>query len=473
MQKIERWGVYELTLRGPATGNPFVEQSFGAEFAFGHRRIAVDGFYDGEGRYTVRFSPEAVGEWTVRTFGSHSDLDGVVREFACTPPQQGNHGPVGADGPYLVHADGKQHLSFGTTCYAWTHQGDALEERTLATLAGAPFNKVRMCVFPKDYDFNKNEPERHAFEKKADGSWDFDRFNPEFFRHFERRVAQLLDLGIEADVILFHPYDRWGYATMPVEVDYAYLRYLIARISAYRNVWWSLANEYDLMNKPTAYWDEVFRLVQSADPHQRLRGIHNCVEWYDHAKPWVTHASIQNHDPAQARTVRERYRKPVVFDECGYEGNIHHGWGNISARRMVRAFWEGFTNGGHVGHGETYLHPDDVLWWSKGGVLHGESPDRIAFLRKIAEDGPNLGWAPFRWNWDQTGVSKGDEVFVTFFGHRTPGIMHYEIPNSHPYRIELIDAWNMTIAPVEGAFSGRASFAMPGREDMAVRLVRI
>ena len=54
--------------------------------------------------------------------------------------------------------------------------------------------------------------------------WDFARFDPAFWRHFERRVGQLRDLGIEADLILFHPYDRWGFATMDAESDDRYLQ---------------------------------------------------------------------------------------------------------------------------------------------------------------------------------------------------------------------------------------------------------
>ncbi len=39
-----------------------------------------------------------------------------------------------------------------------------------------------------------------------------------FFSNILRaRIAALRDLGIEADIILFHPYDRWGYATMDAE----------------------------------------------------------------------------------------------------------------------------------------------------------------------------------------------------------------------------------------------------------------
>ena len=41
---------------------------------------------------------------------------------------------------------------------------DALEEQTLETLKTAGFNKMRMCVFPKDYIFNKNEPVHYPFE---------------------------------------------------------------------------------------------------------------------------------------------------------------------------------------------------------------------------------------------------------------------------------------------------------------------
>jgi len=58
--------------------------------------------------------------------------------------------------------------------------------------------------------------------------------------------SKLRDLGIQADLILFHPYDHWGYALMGAEADERYLRYTVARLAAYRNVWWSVANAWDL-----------------------------------------------------------------------------------------------------------------------------------------------------------------------------------------------------------------------------------
>ena len=62
-------------------------------------------------------------------------------------------------------------------------------------------------------------------------------------------------MGIQADVILFHPYDSWGFCEMGKEMNEIYVRYMIARLSAYRNVWWSLANEWDVPKiKETIDW---------------------------------------------------------------------------------------------------------------------------------------------------------------------------------------------------------------------------
>ena len=106
-------------------------------------------------------------------------------------------------------------------------------------------------MFPKRYTWNTNEPPAYAFEG-APGRFDLTRFNPAFFQQLDRRVLDLQRLGIEADIILLHPYDdgAWGFDRMSAEQDDRYLRYVVARLAGYRNVWWSLANEYDFMIPP-------------------------------------------------------------------------------------------------------------------------------------------------------------------------------------------------------------------------------
>jgi hypothetical protein len=473
--QVERWSVFELTLRGPQDGNPFVEVSLRADFQYKHRAVEAEGFYDGEGTYKVRFMPDQCGAWTYTTSSNALELDGASGEFQCVPPNPTNHGPVRvAHSHHFAYADNTPYVPVGTTCYVWNHQGDELEEQTLQSLVTAPFNKIRMCVFPKDYDYSKNEPQRHAFEKKLDGTWNYERFNPDFFQHLELRVANLMMLGIEADLILFHPYDRWGYSTMDAETNERYLRYIVARLASYRNIWWSFANEFDILSGIAMQdWDRYFQLVQECDPSQHLRSIHNCRGFYDHGKPWVTHCSIQHSDLSRVSEWIRQYNKPVVVDECCYEGNINHGWGNIPAQELVHRFWEGFARGGYVGHGETYMHPQDILWWSKGGVLHGQSPARIAFLRHIIEQGPAEGLEAQDWYWDAACAALPGKYYLMYFGNRQPLFRDITIPNDKSFIIDLLDTWDMTITRIPGTYSGTCRVHLPGKPYLALRITRV
>jgi len=330
-----------------------------------------------------------------------------------------------------------------------------------------------MCVFPKDYIYNKNEPVYYPFPRGTSGNNDFSRFNPEFFRHLEKRVKQLMEMGVEADLILFHPYDRWGYKNMPPEVDERYLRYVGARLSSFRNVWWSMANEWDFMKeKRLSDFDRYFHIVQECDPYQHLRSIHNGAVFYDHSKPWVTHASIQSFDFDRTEEWLRAYKKPVVFDECQYEGNIQRRWGNISAQEMVRRFWLGTVRGGYVGHGETYLNPQDILWWSKGGVLHGESPQRIAFLRRIVESSPARGLLPMPEQRYPAAFVEG-EYYLFYFDSHQPAEMEFTLPSSARFLADVIDPWLMTVTPVPGTYSGKFTIPLPGSPYLAVRFRRV
>ena len=85
-------------------------------------------------------------------------------------------------------------------------------------------------------------------------------------------MDKLAGIGVEADLILFHPYDggRWGFDRMPLEAGVRYLKYLTARMSSFRNIWWSLANEYDFLRelKPK-YWDTFTHTVVENDPYSQ------------------------------------------------------------------------------------------------------------------------------------------------------------------------------------------------------------
>ena len=475
-----RWGVFEVTLDGPAHDNPFTDVVLRANFTLGHRTVSVSGFYDGDGSYQIRFMPDAEGPWRFQTYSNARSMDGIEGSFSCTPPGPGQHGPVQVAGTHhFAYADGTPYRPVGTTCYAWIHQTEQLQRQTLETLAASPFNKVRMCIFPKSFVYNNNEPELFAFPRLDDGGFDTTRFNPEFFRRLEQRVTELGEMGIEADLILFHPYDRWGFAELSAAADDRYLRYIVSRLSAHANVWWSLANEYDLLwDKDEADWERFGTLIREQDPHGHLIGVHNCVEFYDHTRPWVTHCSIQRTDDyrtAENTTQwREKWQKPVVVDECCYEGDIEMTWGNISGEELTRRFWEATVRGGYATHGETLLDPSENLWWSHGGELRGQSPARIAFLRSILEEGPDalepIRGIGNRGSYSAAGVP--GEYYLVYLGIFRPRMLSFDLPPEESYCYEVIDTWNMTIDNA-GTHRGPRRIDLPGRPAMAIRISRV
>ena len=494
---VERWGLYEIVLDGPREGNPFDDVDVSAVFEGWGARIKVPGFYDGDGVYRIRFSPPEMGQWRWTTDSNAAVLAGRSGRFEATAPSKGNHGPVriSKDGYHFVHADGTPFRQIGTTCYSWALQSDAKCAETLQTLAGAPFNKMRMLVSP-----NVDSVATDPFVRTGPGlkDWDATRFDPAYFRRYEDRIEKLGALGIEADVILYHPYDeKRGYNDMKREDDERYIRYVAARFGAYRNVWWSMANEYDKVDsKSVADWDHLFETLIAADPHDRLRSIHHLNIYYDHRKPWITHASVQNGaavlDDLRAELHRALTLKPVIFDEVIYEGNLAERWGDLTGEQLVQRFWYGLIGGTYVGHSETHdpQRKADNSWLGKGGKLVGTSAPRLAFLRHIMEDGPIPGIEPLQPWWNYHIGGKQNEYFLKYFGSETPTQWELVLPGRgdpalQTYRADIIDSWNMTITPVQGVFKmarknaydvydpNRPVVTLPGKPWMAVRLRRV
>lgn len=337
---VEQWNRFEATFEYQHKGNAFKEVQISATFTNGQERVTVNGFYDGGNQFKIRFMPKTLGQWQYVTQSNIKELEGRKGQFSCIKASEDNHGLVGVtEGTHFKYADGKKYFPFGTTAYAWTHMDDGLQDLTLQSLEKAGFNKVRMCVMPKSYALVEREPDYYPYvvkriekngEREETKIWDFDYFNPEFFQRLEKRVDELAAIGVEADLIIFHPYDkgRWGFDSMSQELDIAYIKYLVARLSAFKNVWWSLANEWDyLKSKTVSDWHKLIEAVVAEDPYGHLCSIHgSTASYFEYWKPELTHVSLQDEAPVQnissAATLRRALKKPIVFDEVGYEGNL-------------------------------------------------------------------------------------------------------------------------------------------------------
>ncbi|MEH7545699.1 DUF5060 domain-containing protein [Neobacillus vireti] len=514
MRQIEKYNIFEGSVRGTEPSKSNVKVDFTGTFRKDDKTVKINGFYNGNGEYLIRFMPDEVGIWHYELSLKAEEEINESGEFECIRETGNNHGPVVVNGMNFQYADGTRYIPFGTTLYAWIHQPRQLIEKTIETLSKSPFNKARMCVFPKSYTYNTNEPEFFPFEKNGEGKWDVNQPNVEFWKHLESQLSALSNIGIEADLILFHPYDRWGFADLGREDDLTYLDYCVRRLAAFRNIWWSLANEFDVVfSKNEQDWEAFGEFISSNDPYHHLLSNHNMLGFYDASKPWITHCSIQTNSFQKTKMFSDQYKKPVMIDECKYEGNIDESWGNISGFEMVHRFWSVMVLGGFCTHGETFHRDDEVLWWSKGGELHGESANRIAFLKDIMyelegeiqpvrgafDTDPNdlsskekleaaqnnpfakaiLNTDPLVFDDFRTRVvtswtgGYGDKYIITYLGRECRCFLDMELPeNGEEYSIEVIDIWEMTRETVLERAKGKVRVNLPGKEGIAVIATR-
>jgi hypothetical protein len=510
MRHIEKYNIFEVSVKGPEPSKTYVKVDFTGTFRKENKEVKIKGFYNGNGEYLVRFMPDEEGIWHYELSLKASEEIREYGDFECIRETANNHGPVMVNGMNFQYADTTRYIPIGTTLYSWFHQPTNLIEKTIETLSRSPFNKVRMCVFPKSFMYNNNDPELFPFEKDEAGNWDVNLPNYEFWEHLENQLTALLHLCIEADLILFHPYDRWGFANLSREDNLTYLDYCVRRLAAFRNIWWSLANEYDLVfNKNEEDWESFGKFISSEDPYHRLLSNHNCLKVYDASKPWITHCSIQTNSVQKTKMFRDQYKKPVLIDECKYEGNIEPSWENISGFEMVHRFWTVMVLGGYCTHGETFHRDDEVLWWAKGGELHGESVNRIAFLKNIMSElegdiqpdkatfdvNPNdpsikekldsVEMDPFAkalFSLDPVELSEfmygfstvfsgrhDDKYMIKYLGRECRCFTELELPeNGEEYSIEVIDIWEMTRETVLDKAKGKVRVNLPGKEGIAV-----
>lgn len=497
---IEQWRRFEVSFNGPSTGNPFTDVRLEADFmSMSTGKVTtVRGFYDGDGVYRVRFMPMEAGKWLFATHSNAPALDGKTGSFVCTVSTEKNAGMIKAVGKDFRFQDSTYYYPVGTTSYAWIHEPEDVERMTLVSLRKAQFNKIRMCVFPKEYDLVREKPSLFPYEilpKKNDRmqsglTFDKTRFNPAFFRHLEQCLDSLDNIGCQADLILFHPYDKgmWGFDEMTMDENRLYLQYLEARTSSFKNVWWSLANEYDYVKAKTFDdWVELIKTVKENDPYGHLASIHgSTATYFPFEKYGLTHASIQDEGPVmdvgRASIVRNIYNIPVVFDEVRYEGNLKRRWGRMSGEEMLAEMWTGLTQGTYVTHGECYsFHDDDTIMWAQGGSLRGESWKRIPFMRRILADLPHpLQMADV--SRDDMTATAGDGYYLVYFRDRMQDSWPFSLPQKNAaygklkagtkFKVEIIDTWNMTVAPVDGIFEvGEASdYRMYDKDLRSVRL---
>jgi muconolactone delta-isomerase len=328
---VPLWKVFELSLNvEPAGAHPLDVPVTGAFRHEGGTRFDIDGFYDGDDVYKVRFMPSAIGTWAYRvTVAGQVARKGT---FRCSPSDL--PGPLRQDerNPYhFVFSNGQPYYMMGNTAY-----------NALVTYRNA---RASFCQFLDDYaakgfNWTRFFLQQTTWPTSGGVVWpwggtptspDFSTFNLQTFREAEGVINEMAARNVVASVILLHPCDAPLAQADSVErmrACHKYVHYAVARLSAYWNVVWNLANEwhrggvftYDEM-------DELGHTLHAIDPYQRLTACHHYArfEFYDRA--WTDMSSIQHrglpHEINQVILQNKAFAKIVINDEYGYEGDNH------------------------------------------------------------------------------------------------------------------------------------------------------
>ena len=486
--RIEQWGMFEVELPGPTDGNPFRRRrAHGARSNTTATSRTVTGFYDGDGVYRVRFMPDKHGPVAVHDAQQRRRTrrqDGRVRRRRADR-QQSRPGARSATRSTSPTPTARRTSQLGTTCYAWTSPGrgargaDAQDARRVAVQQAADV-RVSRSGTPGTRTSRRCTP----FEGTPPNQWDFTRFNPAFFQHLEQRIAQLRDLGIEADIILFHPYDEghWGFDRMPDEADDRYLRYVVSRLAAFRNVWWSLANEYDFMTeKQESDWDRMIEVVHEADPYGRL-----LLDPQRHACSTTTRTRCSR-TPA-SRTARPP-RTPAgrcctatctASRSCSTRSSTRATFRSAGAtcrpRRWCTAFGRASSPARIRATASATCSPIDVLWWAKGGVLTRREPGADRVPARHAGDGAGRGHRADRQvAGTRTSAASRASTTSSTSAQSRPTKWKFQLPRRNrddpkelaggmQFHVDVLDTWNMTVTPVDEPFTIR----QPRKTDYVV-----
>ena len=286
---IPRWKMHEFSATGRAhVDNPFRDGMLIGEFTSpsGNLRV-IDGFYDGEDTWRLRFAPDEEGDWSYLLRGEGVEIL-QHGKFRCTKPDSHGFIRIHQQNPYsFAYDDGTPFFPMGETCYGLHDDspitGD-LRARYLKTRRSQHFNFVRMSVghsFP------------HAIADPVYWAWGgspvkpvLDSINPSFFHSLDQLLLQMKECGMNAEMILLNFY-RLPFTDPTIwtpAIEHLWLRYLMARYGAFDNIFmWTISNEYEThpdgkyrLDIPGDIdWARMTaRFIKEYDPHNHLVTVH-------------------------------------------------------------------------------------------------------------------------------------------------------------------------------------------------------
>ena len=366
---IEQYHTHDFEFRAQVDGNPFEVELTGIFTGPAGAQLRVPGFYDGGGVWKIRFSPTRLGAWELRTQSPVAALSGQSKSIRCVANRNpAIHGGLRIDPAYpyhFVHEDGTRYFLMGYECdWLWAlvmrEPSGAAMRAFIDQLAARGFNHLITNVYAHDTTWSPGRqnqwdygpPELFAWEGTNERP-DHSRFNPAFFRLYDRMMEYLRDKGIVAHLMLkvYNKLVNWPAGGSRDEARY--FHYIVARYQAFSNVVWDFSKEA-YYEKDNGLQKRLIDLVRATDAYRRLTTVHDddAYDWDPALNSNLDFSSDQQHSHWAEVVAFDRAlcKRPVVNVEFGYERGVDdlptyrvmQGW-----REVLRRAWLIYLAGGY------------------------------------------------------------------------------------------------------------------------------
>jgi Domain of unknown function (DUF5060) len=415
---IEAYDFVEVTasVEGPDAANPFTDVMLQGSFekAGGSKRTAVEGFCDSpDGSiFRIRFMPSTAGEYSYSVTYKQGSFENAHKgTFRATDGHR--KGPIRVDPKYPWHfiweGTGEHYFFHGTTAFwlvGW--RDERVINYCIERLVGLKINRIRALIAGAA-DILWGEPvmaggnfkmSLRPWIAEAPDSFDrpghdYTRFNVPYWQKWERMLRFARDRDVTISAIL----DISTHKAQPTagsEDERRYIRYAVARLSAYSNVTWDLGDDLDSY-RDEKWARETGTLMQSWDPYKHLASSHPVHRKnQDRAADWFGFTSIQNWSRRQHELMleeREIQKKtgriiPQTNEEYGYEDHYPR-WAPAapdgdSAETLRRMAWEVAMAGAYGTAGESSRRGTNIWPDTGGGWINGRGDDTMVMLKGYA-----------------------------------------------------------------------------------------
>jgi hypothetical protein len=420
-QTVGQYDVFEVTLASDETFvDPFRDAKAHATFrGLSDRKVDVAGFYDGGGKWRVRFAPNEVGTWSysAELAGGKKTVT-AAGKFRCIESKSHGFVRVSKVNPYrFQYDDGTAFYPIGIHLTSglrpdFDGPGEdgkwrSVDQETWCKAFAGAVNLHRLqlglgdergCAIPV---LKGIENGRLTYNLEAAANID------ELYRT-QRKY------GFSQILILYQDMSLWGNANSVfgsgrdteqyksvraknLHLQEDYIRYIVARYGAFVDIW-EIYNEDSY--SPDDYLAHLAKVIREADPYDHLITTtyeRPTAEWCELVTPHEYMGMPENEVDAYLCTQLVRFKsfgKPVQYTEFGNQGILS----NVDPVKWRIATWTAFLNECHIlfwgmsgrmtkgndvggGNANAYIGPEDRQYFR---VLQDFSRELPLDLRPIA-----------------------------------------------------------------------------------------